>query len=877
MPSPRLLVTELVLAIASCSAPLDAALTTAGGHAEPAASRRSTFADDCYPFSGPGHPSEDKHYAEMTGEPNQFVVAECADGYERASGSSTYICMGGIGWELRNDAAGAEELRCVAIATPAQCAGAPAPGMQPRTGQRGDTVDAVCAVGYATGTGPRSSTYLCAESGWLPQSGTIDCKQSGLPADYCQGQPHDEAGADAGVDTSRYAIVAAPPNTYVAAACAEGYMRQAGDSVYKCENGWRHQGVTMGAPVHRNDLKCASGCGALPIENTDGHCRDTEANSKCLASCRHGFSGVGDPEFRCRPDGTWEPSDFRCVIDCHPLPPAPRHTSAVNGTDCTAGKVLTAGELCGVQCDAGYEQLPEGTYTYVCESDGTLIPPDPDCQACPPDTYSTTPGETSCRACPVRCGTHGLSAQRNCSCAGKMPPSSIPDGTRKTKGDSDGGATWLVVVLVMLAVVAVATGGGFFLYKRKQQHNTAAAAPQAPLVLPQAGPGPRPDEHNVVLSYAHHAADAATRPTFYSSRYKHWYIQAVAPAGPLELGAVLSDLLRAYCMSEAIEWDGGGGGKDFLRRLQTEAMQHGGELLTKFAAQRLWTSALSLRGREFCSIINYALRDDADAMVRPVATIARAINKLCVQDVGHESFFAAQNHPPNHICYRGGGFDDTHQAFFTVEHPPKKYRQPGYLATSFSQQKANDFMQRAAASNMRVVRWLIRIDPNSLCRHANLVKRTNVPGEEEYLFPPCATPNRTPLQDLVVCWHAVVDLSLIVVAVCCTLTCLQIRSLRSSTRSGTQAQLLIRTSLGCWRRWTTRRSQRTCLWPLGRKLQWSTKLKSTKLRSSGPDWDRFWCHRGAASRAAYPECITCHEFCVDRKTCPRFARRFESP
>lgn len=825
MPPPRLLVTELVLAIGSCSASLDTALTTAGGHAEPAAARRSTFADDCYPFSGPGHPSEDKHYAEMTGEPNQFVVAKCADGYERASGSSTYICMGGIGWELRNDA-GAEELRCVAIATPAKCAGAPAPGMQPRTGQRGDTVDAVCAVGYATGTGPRRSTYLCAESGWLPQSGTIDCKQSGLPADYCQGQPHDEAGADAGVDTLHYAIVAAPPNRYVAATCAEGYMRQAGDSVYKCENGWRHQGVTMGAPVHRNDLKCASGCGALPIENTDGHCRDTEANSKCLASCRHGFSGVGDPEFRCRSDGTWEPSNFRCVIDCHLLPPAPRHTSAVNGTDCTPGKVLTAGEVCGVQCDAGYEQLPEGTYTYVCESDGTLIPPDPDCQACPPDTYSPTPGQTSCKACPVHCGTRGLSAQRNCSCAGKMPPSSIPDVTRE------------IGVLVMLAVAAVATGGGFVLYTRKQQHNATAAPLQAPLMLPQGGPGPRPDEHNVVLSDAHHAV---TRPNFYSSRYRDWYNQAVVP-GPLELGADLKDLLRAYCSSEGIEWDGDGGGDDFFRVLQRDSLQHGEELADheqiKFAAQRMWTSPRQLRGREFCSIINHALRDDEEEMIRPLASIARAINKLCVHDVGRESFYAEQNHPPDYICYRGGGFDDRHQAFFTVEHTPKKYRQPCYLATSFSQQTADDFMGRAAAnnSNLSVVRWLIRIDPVRLCRHANLVKRSNVEGEEEYLFPPCATPTRTPLllQDLVVCQHAVVDLSLVVVAVCCTLTCLQIRSLRSSARSGAQAQLLIHTSLSCWRRWTTRKSQKTCLWPLGRKLQWSTKLKSTKLKSSGP-------------------------------------------
>ena len=33
--------------------------------------------------------------------------------------------------------------------------------------------------------------------------------------------------------------------------------------------------------------------------------------------------------------------------------------------------------------------------------------------------------------------------------------------------------------------------------------------------------------------------------------------------------------------------------------------------------------------------------------------------------------------------------------------------------------------------------WQVRIDPTRKCVHVNLVKKSNVLGEEEYLFAPC--------------------------------------------------------------------------------------------------------------------------------------------
>jgi hypothetical protein len=64
----------------------------------------------------------------------------------------------------------------------------------------------------------------------------------------------------------------------------------------------------------------------------------------------------------------------------------------------------------------------------------------------------------------------------------------------------------------------------------------------------------------------------------------------------------------------------------------------------------------------------------------------------------------------------------------------RQFRQPAYLATSFSIGVADSFISRSLRPAK--IRWLIRIDPDRKCLHVNLVKRTNVEGEQEYLFAP---------------------------------------------------------------------------------------------------------------------------------------------
>ena len=118
--------------------------------------------------------------------------------------------------------------------------------------------------------------------------------------------------------------------------------------------------------------------------------------------------------------------------------------------------------------------------------------------------------------------------------------------------------------------------------------------------------------------------------------------------GIFEIGGILTDLFRGHYTKQGTPWKEEG--LSFLKRLQADAMANSHELvrititfghpswrsgsfsvvcchtLTHFfvaifqadqipeAAQRMWTSALTLRGREFCYILNAAVRSDDEEM-----------------------------------------------------------------------------------------------------------------------------------------------------------------------------------------------------------------------------------------------------------------------
>ena len=120
----------------------------------------------------------------------------------------------------------------------------------------------------------------------------------------------------------------------------------------------------------------------------------------------------------------------------------------------------------------------------------------------------------------------------------------------------------------------------------------------------------------------------------------------------------------------------------------------------------------------------------------PVAHNARNIVRTVAADTLHEIPVVQISpprppFPPDNLCFRGGGFDEQYRSFFVKG---REFRQPAYFATSFSRAVADAFIARAVVASK--VRWLVRIDDVRKCAHVNLVQKTNVPGEEEYLFAP---------------------------------------------------------------------------------------------------------------------------------------------
>ena len=155
------------------------------------------------------------------------------------------------------------------------------------------------------------------------------------------------------------------------------------------------------------------------------------------------------------------------------------------------------------------------------------------------------------------------------------------------------------------------------------------------------------------------------------------------------------------------------------------------------AAQRLWTSPQPMSERHdfgLHAIINSAIREDDPEEAPAAAVISRALNSLLVfRRPPVELHF-----PPGATVWRGGGLPDAHRAFYTAG---KMYRVPGFLATSFSEDKAYEFMYRAhALHGLPAVQWVVHLDPRGQqqfryrCKQVNFVNATQVPGEEEFLF-----------------------------------------------------------------------------------------------------------------------------------------------
>eukprot|EP00292_Cryptomonas_paramecium_P005097 CAMPEP_0113703336 /NCGR_PEP_ID=MMETSP0038_2-20120614/25793_1 /TAXON_ID=2898 /ORGANISM="Cryptomonas paramecium" /LENGTH=428 /DNA_ID=CAMNT_0000627767 /DNA_START=800 /DNA_END=2086 /DNA_ORIENTATION=+ /assembly_acc=CAM_ASM_000170 len=231
--------------------------------------------------------------------------------------------------------------------------------------------------------------------------------------------------------------------------------------------------------------------------------------------------------------------------------------------------------------------------------------------------------------------------------------------------------------------------------------------------------------------------------SFGASNFKRFYEQREPVAYFDELMLAIRSVVLSYCEFSGLDAKVG---LDFFAVLQKEAFEAPdalSDLLGKiaYAAQRVWTSGKRMGGkdsREFCSILNAAIRRD-DARAMPfVATFARAVNELCVVRGARDA--SALKFPPDGALWRGGGLPDAHRGFYA---PGVRYRVPGFLASSMSRDVAYNFYYQAYDQGLPAVLWRVQLDPRGQdelryrCKHVNLVSRSHFgDSEAEFLFAP---------------------------------------------------------------------------------------------------------------------------------------------
>jgi serine/threonine protein kinase len=245
------------------------------------------------------------------------------------------------------------------------------------------------------------------------------------------------------------------------------------------------------------------------------------------------------------------------------------------------------------------------------------------------------------------------------------------------------------------------------------------------------------------------ALKAVTLPrTFATSHFKREYEKSSDKSvdHATQVFASVADFIHAYCRVHGLV----SAEHKVLESSFVAALQHKAgkrpevEVLGKagVTAELLWTSAERFEGMsgehntELSSLLNAAIRSDHEQLMPSAAGLARSINTLCV--VGRTGMHRDE-FPHDGVTFRGTGFDNDCRPFF--DEPNKKYRAPGFLATSFSEQKAKEFAYNNGTALARpAVLWVVHVDPRGQdspdyrCKHVNFVRHSLVSGEHEYLF-----------------------------------------------------------------------------------------------------------------------------------------------
>jgi hypothetical protein len=222
--------------------------------------------------------------------------------------------------------------------------------------------------------------------------------------------------------------------------------------------------------------------------------------------------------------------------------------------------------------------------------------------------------------------------------------------------------------------------------KAKQEAEAAVAAAAAALAASQTLWQQKKREEEELAAAL--AASLTVKPkTFADSNFLEVYSQPDSkPKRQSQLMEAVHAIVTAHAAARGVA---AAEADSFFEKLQANAFTSGGltEVLSAqqlmYIAVRLWTSAERLCGREFCSILNEAIRTDAAATMGPAAKITQAINSHCVtrRNPGETGAGGAVRWPPSNHTFRGTAMPRCHRAFVTPGKQCAVTSEPSTLAS----------------------------------------------------------------------------------------------------------------------------------------------------------------------------------------------------
>ena len=236
--------------------------------------------------------------------------------------------------------------------------------------------------------------------------------------------------------------------------------------------------------------------------------------------------------------------------------------------------------------------------------------------------------------------------------------------------------------------------------------------------------------------------------TFANSNFKRFYVPSKAPIFQHDLLHSVNTVVKLYArrLNPTLDQETiNQGVNEFMGKMQKDAFSDNDALENNVNAvgEYLWTSAKKhqiLNYMELCSILNAVIRDDIEEEIQAAVIIFRSINSRRVnRELTHISI-DEQSYPSDGETWRGGGFREEHRKFF-LSIKGKKYRVPGFLATSNQQSVAAAFVHKYNTDHPAAM-WRVKFDkrgkkkPQYRVQHMSLVSNTMIAGEHEYLFAP---------------------------------------------------------------------------------------------------------------------------------------------